>query len=221
MIAIFDYGAGNLRSVAEHARRRSARSTNWCAMPRACARAPKIILPGVGHFGQMMRALDDTGRARRAARADPRGRAVSRDLPRPAGAVRSERRSARSSAGLGLFQGTVQRFPRERACRTWDGTSWSRRRESRLLEGGRRSGPYVYFAHSYYVPVVADDAAICTYGVPYTAVLEAGNIFGVQFHPEKSGPLGLRIVRNFVDADARQAHHSLPRRHRRPRGQRR
>ena len=59
--------------------------------------------------------------------------------------------------------------------------------------------PYVYFAHSYYAPVVDATAAICTYTVPYTAVLDWGNIFGVQFHPEKSGPLGIGIVRNFVE----------------------
>ena len=59
--------------------------------------------------------------------------------------------------------------------------------------------PFVYFAHSYYVPVDARAAAICTYAAPYTAALEAGNVFGVQFHPEKSGPVGLKIVRNFVE----------------------
>ena len=59
--------------------------------------------------------------------------------------------------------------------------------------------PYVYFAHSYYAPVNDATAATCTYTVPYTAVLESKNIFGVQFHPEKSGPLGLQIVRNFVE----------------------
>jgi imidazoleglycerol phosphate synthase glutamine amidotransferase subunit HisH len=57
----------------------------------------------------------------------------------------------------------------------------------------------VYFAHSYYVPVTSATAATCTYTTPYTAVLESGNIYGVQFHPEKSGPIGLRIVRNFVE----------------------
>jgi len=54
---------------------------------------------------------------------------------------------------------------------------------------GLPANPYLYFAHSYYVPVSSVTAATCTYSVPYTAVLEAGNVFGVQFHPEKSGPL--------------------------------
>jgi imidazoleglycerol phosphate synthase glutamine amidotransferase subunit HisH len=59
--------------------------------------------------------------------------------------------------------------------------------------------PYLYFAHSFYAPVCDATAATCTYAVPFTAVLEQGSVYGVQFHPEKSGPLGLRIVKNFVD----------------------
>ena len=72
------------------------------------------------------------------------------------------------------------------------------RRPSRLL-ANLEARPYVYFAHSYYVPETGATAATCTYTLPYTAVLESGNVFGVQFHPEKSGPIGLRIVKNFVD----------------------
>ena len=65
-----------------------------------------------------------------------------------------------------------------------------------LRDAGEK--PYVYFAHSYYCPVVPETVAVCDYIVPYTAVLSA-NISGVQFHPEKSGAMGLRIVRNFVE----------------------
>ena len=61
------------------------------------------------------------------------------------------------------------------------------------------AAPYVYFAHSYYVPEISATAASCTYTLPYTAVLEDKNVFGVQFHPEKSGPVGLRIVQNFLE----------------------
>jgi imidazole glycerol phosphate synthase glutamine amidotransferase subunit len=72
---------------------------------------------------------------------------------------------------------------------------------SRLLKG-LAPRPHVYFAHSYYAPVVSATAATCTYACPYTALLESGNTFGVQFHPEKSGPIGLQIVRNFVELAA-------------------
>jgi imidazoleglycerol phosphate synthase glutamine amidotransferase subunit HisH len=71
-------------------------------------------------------------------------------------------------------------------------------RPSKLL-AGLPTRPHVYFAHSYYVPVVEQAAATCTYSTPYTAVLESNNVFGVQCHPEKSGPLGLAMVRNFVN----------------------
>jgi imidazoleglycerol phosphate synthase glutamine amidotransferase subunit HisH len=57
----------------------------------------------------------------------------------------------------------------------------------------------VYFAHSFYVPETSVTVATCEYAVPYTAVLEQGNVYGVQFHPEKSGPVGLQIVRNFIE----------------------
>jgi imidazoleglycerol phosphate synthase glutamine amidotransferase subunit HisH len=64
---------------------------------------------------------------------------------------------------------------------------------------GLGAKPYVYFAHSYYCPLGPGTAAACEYaGSRYTAVLESGNVFGVQFHPEKSGPVGLKIVENFV-----------------------
>jgi len=72
-------------------------------------------------------------------------------------------------------------------------------RECRLLRG-LPARPFVYFAHSYYAPVTEATAATCTYATPYTAILESGNTFGVQFHPEKSGPVGLAIMRNFVEA---------------------
>ena len=71
-------------------------------------------------------------------------------------------------------------------------------KESKLLRAIELR-PFTYFAHSFYAPVVDATAATCTYDVPYTAVLEQDNLFGVQFHPEKSGPIGLRIVKNFLD----------------------
>jgi imidazole glycerol phosphate synthase glutamine amidotransferase subunit len=99
--------------------------------------------------------------------------------------------------GLGLYPGAVQRFPPGARVPHMGWNQLEARRDSRLLRGiAPRS--YVYFAHSYYVPVVAEAAAVCTYGLRYTAAIEAGNVSGVQFHPEKSGAIGLRIVRNFL-----------------------
>jgi imidazole glycerol phosphate synthase glutamine amidotransferase subunit len=99
---------------------------------------------------------------------------------------------------LGVFEGTVTRFPADARVPHMGWNELEPRAPSRLL-WNVGAGPYVYFAHSYYVPINGATVAACTYTLPYTAVLERGNTFGVQFHPEKSGPLGLKIVRNFVE----------------------
>ena len=177
---------------------RSARTTNWCATPPACDARTKIILPGVGHFGQMMRALDeldvrDALIERIAAGVPFLGiclglQALFESQRRSSGAARPRHLSGRGAA--------LRRFDARVPHMGWN--ELDPVRPSRLL-AGLPEHPYVYFAHSYYVPVVAQTAATCTYTLPYTAVLEAGNVFGVQFHPEKSGPLGTAIVRNFVE----------------------
>jgi imidazoleglycerol phosphate synthase glutamine amidotransferase subunit HisH len=77
----------------------------------------------------------------------------------------------------------------------WDQLEWE---SPKRLLAGLTPGSHFYFANSYYCPVVPETTAVCRYGVPFTAVLEHDNLFGVQFHPEKSGPLGLRVVANFV-----------------------
>jgi imidazole glycerol phosphate synthase glutamine amidotransferase subunit len=105
---------------------------------------------------------------------------------------------APETPGLGIFKGTVRRFPAHVRVPHMGWNSLEQRRPSRLL-AGLDPHPFVYFAHSYYVPEVEATSAVCAYAVPYTAVLESGNVFGVQFHPEKSGPIGLQIVRNFVN----------------------
>ena len=105
---------------------------------------------------------------------------------------------APEACGLGLFEGVVKRFPAGARVPQMGWNELEPRRECRLMRGiGPK--PYVYFAHSYYAPVIAETAATCTYTLPYTALLEAGNVYGVQFHPEKSGPVGLQVVRNFVE----------------------
>jgi imidazole glycerol phosphate synthase glutamine amidotransferase subunit len=97
-----------------------------------------------------------------------------------------------------LFQGVVRRFPQDARCPHMGWNSLTARKPARLL-AGLGENPYVYFAHSYYCPVGEATAATCTYGFDYTALLENANTFGVQFHPEKSGPVGLRIMKNFLE----------------------
>jgi imidazole glycerol-phosphate synthase subunit HisH len=196
MIAIFDYGAGNLRSVENTLGEIGARYT----LVRDAAglrHASKIILPGVGHFGQMMRALDQLA-VREAfierIRADVPFLGICLGLQ----GLFTSSEEAPEVHGLGIFEGTVRRFPRDARVPHMGWNELEPRAASRLL-AKLDPNPYVYFAHSYYVPETAATAARSTYAVPYTAVLESGNIFGVQFHPEKSGPIGLRIVKNFVE----------------------
>jgi imidazole glycerol phosphate synthase glutamine amidotransferase subunit len=189
MIAVYDYGAGNLRSVqntlaeigCEHEIVRDAEGLE---------RASKIILPGVGHFGQMMRSLSvrETLKERIAAGVPFLGICLGMQ------ALFEASEEAPEASGLGLFSGVVRRFPAEARVPHMGWDELEVRPCSRLLKPG-----FVYFAHSYYVPEVDDASAFCTYGVRYTAAIEAGNVFGVQFHPEKSGPVGLAVVRRFLE----------------------
>jgi imidazole glycerol-phosphate synthase subunit HisH len=196
VIAIFDYGAGNLRSVENTLAELGCEYTlvRDSAGLRA---ADKIILPGVGHFGQMMRALDEL--AVREALVERIGAGVPfLGICLGLQALFQASEEATEARGLGLYEGTVRRFPVGARVPHMGWNELEPRRESKLVKDlGAR--PFVYFAHSYYVPENERASATCTYELPYTAVLECGNVFGVQFHPEKSGPVGLRIVRNFVE----------------------
>jgi len=196
MISVFDYGAGNLRSVqntlgaigAQYELIRDAAGLRG---------AGKIILPGVGHFGQMMRALDDL---------DVRDALIERiragvpflGICLGMQALFESSEEAPSERGLGIYAGRVRRFQGDVRIPHMGWNQLEPRRETRLLQKAGEK-PFVYFAHSYYCPVIAETAATCEYTVPYTAALENANVYGVQFHPEKSGAIGLQIVRNFVE----------------------
>ena len=159
--------------------------------------AEKIILPGVGHFGQMIRTLDQLG-LRDALLEQIRAGVPFLGICLGLQGLFESSAEAPEVKGLGLFSGRIERFPAHARVPHMGWNELASKPDSRLLRGlGAR--PYVYFAHSYYAPVMEATAATCTYELPYTAVLEKDNIFGVQFHPEKSGPLGLKIVQNFVE----------------------
>jgi imidazole glycerol phosphate synthase glutamine amidotransferase subunit len=201
VITILDYGAGNLRSVqntlgeigAEYELVRDAAGLSHAA---------KIILPGVGHFGQMMRALDQM-QVRDALLERIRAGVPFLGICLGLQALFESSEEAPEERGLGLFSGEIRRFP---ATARVPHMGWNEI-EPRQTEPDNAAKlladlaphPYLYFAHSYYAPLNDATAAICQYNVPYTAVLETKNIFGVQFHPEKSGPIGLQVVRNFIE----------------------
>ena len=196
MIAIFDYGAGNLRSV-ENTLAEVGAAYQLVRDAEGLRAASKIILPGVGHFGQIMRALDEM-KVR-----DSFIERITAGVPflgicLGLHALFDGSEEAPGIPGFGLVSGTVRRFPATARVPHMGWNELEPRNPSRLL-AGVKPRPYVYFAHSYYAPVTEATAATCTYTLPYTALLENGNTFGVQFHPEKSGPLGIAIMRNFVE----------------------
>ena len=196
MITVFDYGAGNLRSV-ENTLAEIGAEYKQVDDAEGLRQARKIILPGVGHFGQMMRSLDalrvrQTLIERIAAGVPFLGICLGLQ------ALFEDSDEAPEVKGLGLFRGTVRRFPEHARVPHMGWNELEPRQQPRLLQG-LSPKPFLYFAHSYYAPVCDATAATCTYEVPYTALLESGNVFGVQFHPEKSGPVGLKIVKNFVE----------------------
>ena len=197
MISIFDYGAGNLRSVQNTLSEIGA-AYKLIDDAGGLREAEKIVLPGVGHFGQMMRSLDAM-RVRGVLLERLKAGVPFLGICLGLQALFRASEEQPELEGLGLFPEVVRRFaPGARVPHMGWNEIETVHADSPLLRNlGAR--PHLYFAHSYYAPMTGSTAAQCTYGVPYTAVLQKDNIFGVQFHPEKSGPLGLRIVKNFVE----------------------
>ncbi len=194
MISIFDYGAGNLRSV-ENALDALGAPHELIHNAAGIRGATQLILPGVGHFGQMMHALDQM-EVRRALLDR-----ISEGVPflgicLGLQALFESSEEAPEARGLGVFEGRVRRFSDRQRVPHMGWNNLKSIRESRLLQDDAR--PYMYFANSFYAPVIDATAATCDYDGEFTAVIERGNVFAVQFHPEKSGAAGLRIIQNFV-----------------------
>ena len=196
-VTVIDYGAGNLASVLKALRHLGAEPEVTAGDLAPIERAERIVLPGVGHFAATKK-LDETG-ITNAVRA-----AIARGTPFLGICVGMQWLYAGSpeapgQAGLWLFAERCTRFPdgAEKVPHVgWN--SIDPKAESRLLRGVP-SDDYVYFTHSYKAPVAADTAAVAEYIEPFAAAVERGNVMGVQFHPEKSGATGLKILRNFLE----------------------
>jgi imidazole glycerol phosphate synthase glutamine amidotransferase subunit len=193
---IVNYGAGNIRSVENTLAELNAKFEVTDG-PTIVLQATKIILPGVGHFGQMMQAIDKLGLR------GPLRERISAGVPFLGICVglqclfeKSE--EAPGAEGLGVLAGEVKRFVGKARVPHMGWNSLEQQRPARLLKG---LGPdaYTYFAHSFYAPIHPATAATCTYMHPYTAIVEQANLYAVQFHPEKSGPTGLRVMKNFLE----------------------
>lgn len=196
MTAIVDYGAGNLRSVQNTLDELGAEYVT-SHEPQTVSASDKLILPGVGHFGHMMRRLDQLGLR------EPLVTRLHAGVPFLGICVGlqclfEESEESPGTKGLGILSGSVKRFIGNARIPHMGWNSLSQTKSSRLLKD-LDDGTFTYFAHSYYAPVISATAATCTYIHPYTAILEQDSICAVQFHPEKSGPTGLRIMKNFLD----------------------
>ncbi len=193
--AIVDYGVGNLKSVT-NAMDYLGLSTRITSDPRELELADAIILPGVGAFPDAADKLRLTGLDRvLTAQAEQKpilGICLGMQLLLDRG------EEVRECAGLGLVPGRVRRIETGLKLPHIGWNSLSFPNPSPLL-AGVEEGSYVYFVHSFCA--VADDSATVIaqtdYGVPVTAAVQRGNVYGCQFHPEKSGEVGLQILRNF------------------------
>ena len=198
MIALIDYGAGNLTSVKKAL---TALGAEFVVpqSPAECAGAAALIVPGVGHFS----ATTAIGAPWR----DAIGSAVRSGTPLLGICVGMQwlfegSEEAPDVQGLGVLQGRCRLLQGNAAQRLkiphvgWNALDMPR--PSRLL-AGIEPGAHVYFTHSFAAPVTADCVASTTHADSFAAAVERDRVFGVQFHPEKSGDAGLQILRNFLE----------------------
>ena len=199
MIAIIDYGAGNIQSVSKALQHIGCD----CFVTRDRERileADGAVLPGVGSFGDTVDSLDRFGIRGTTVDFIRGGKpflgiCLGLQLLFPASEESPE------AKGLGIFDGTITRIPNGEGLKIphmgWNSLDITK--SGRLFDGISGS-PYVYFVHSYYLNA-ADKGIVAAqthYGVTIDAAIEQGNVFATQFHPEKSGDVGLKILKNFA-----------------------
>lgn len=200
IVTLIDHGTGNVASVERALARIGAQSVR-AATSDAIANATTLLLPGVGHFSALIRALDEQ------ALRQPLLDAIVRGVPflgicLGLQALYESSDEAPTLRGLSVLPGRVAALP---PTVKLPHMGWNRIRasaRSRLLRD-IPGDSYFYFAHSFAAPSSgASTTAICGHGMEFTAVAEQGNIFATQFHPEKSGDAGALVLRNFVSIAA-------------------
>jgi len=202
VIALIDYGAGNVRSVHKALEAVGA-DVRLVRGPDALLDAEKVVLPGVGAFGDCMAGL------RRAGLVETLYRWVETSRPLLGICVGlqvlfEEGEEMGLHAGLGLLPGRVIRFDEALVARGLKipHTGWNQVEPvaASPLFQGLRPGAWVYFNHAYYGQARPEHVlAVTDYGGPFPSVVGRGNVYGIQFHPEKSQHVGLHILRNFVE----------------------
>lgn len=194
MIAVIDYKAGNLTSVmkALTAIGATAQITEDPAVVRA---AERVVLPGVGHFAA-------TARLRETGIEDAAREAIAAGVPFLGICVGLQwlfegSTEAHGMPGLGVIRGCCTRFPETHKVPHVGWNTLEPAPQSRLL-AALPAQPFVYYTHSYRAPLVEETVGVTDYAGRFSAAVERGNLFGVQFHPEKSGDAGLQVLRNFL-----------------------
>jgi glutamine amidotransferase len=195
-VTVIDYKAGNLTSVLKTLKHLGAETVVTDGDLSLVESAERIVLPGVGHFAATDR-LDKTGLTG-SIRA-----AIARGVPFLGICVGmqwlySGSTEAPDQPGLGNFPESCTRFAESTKKVPHVGWNSLEVREGSRLLAGVEPGEFVYFTHSYKGPVTNDTAAVTEYIEPFAAAVERGNVMGVQFHPEKSGDTGLKILHNFL-----------------------
>ena len=203
-VAIVKYNAGNIYSVV-NALKRLGIEPLLTDDAEQLKKADKVLFPGQGHAGEAMSYL-------KARRLDE----VIRDLRQPVfGICVGQQLLCRHSEEgdtqcIGIFDAEVKRFQPQRhedkvPCMGWNELDVRCKMDDGRCEGvdplmeGLGEHPYVYFVHSFYVPICADTIATTDYILPYSASMHKDNFYACQFHPEKSGRVGERIIRNFIE----------------------
>jgi imidazole glycerol phosphate synthase glutamine amidotransferase subunit len=197
MIALLDYGAGNVGSVLK-AVQHLGFPAEVVSDPQQLLAAEKIILPGQGHFGNMLQALAAKGALdalRQALAAGKPYLGICLGLQ----ALYEGSDEAPEIAGLGIIPGRVRRFEGIFKVPHIGWNQLAIRPGGKMLRGVADGG-FVYYCHSYYAPVTEATAATTEYGTSFAAAVESGPIWGVQFHPEKSSEVGLQVLRNFLES---------------------
>ncbi len=205
MLAVIDYGAGNLRSVMHALNHLGAPGIRLVRSPDELAGAEKIILPGVGAFGAGMQQLHQQRLV------EPIRDAVAAGTPYLGICLGMQFLFETSDEmgqhqGIGLLPGKVTRFS-DQPGRKVPHMGWNQLRlcKTSPLFDGISNGDYVYFVHSYYVipDNPSDTAAVVDYGEDFTVAVQRDHIYGAQFHPEKSQHTGLRLLSNFLNIEGK------------------
>lgn len=205
MIAIIDYGAGNLQSVKKALDYIGAENIITDNTEKILS-ADKVILPGVGSFGDAMESMERNNLTKTVKQCAESGKpflGICLGLQ----LLFDESEESAGVKGLGILKGKIRRFPSDMGLKIphigWNSLNI---KQNDAIFKGVPENSYVYFVHSYYLEAddINDVAAVTNYGIDFHSAVGNCNVFATQFHPEKSGDVGLAILRNFASMEGKQ-----------------